>query len=355
MKRINIAWTDEEKKFVLKRVLEDKVHPWDVWPECNARFKRNRSYGAVKSFLTDHSISYSGLVRKGAQGGDNKIEVEQYTEEQMREELSKRGYKVEKREEAKTDRRFKIDTSKFEGDTIKIAIISCSQLGSKYQQLTYLRDFYKYFQGQGGKIVLHCGDMVDGEKMYRGQEYELFLHGAKAQKDYCIENYPRMENGGKTHVIMGNHDESFWKHNGIDALEDIAKEREDIVYHGRWGAYPKINDLSIYMAHGTGGVSYARTYRLQKLIEQFSPAQKPDFYFIGHWHVSTALFMYRNVTAFMTPCFQSQTPYLKGKGLYPEIGGFIMDITTNDTFRKKGTAKVKFEYVPFYVPKENDY
>lgn len=353
MKRICKPWTQKEKEFVLSRVIKG-IHPYDVWLEYSkCPDFSSRSYKAITSFLKDHQVSFAGLVRK-----NDKYETEEvfrFTEEEMRKELSKRGYKVEKQEEAKTDKRFKVDTSIFEGDTIKIAVIACTQLGSRYQQLTYLKDFYKYFQDQGGKIVLHCGDMVDGEKIYRGHEYELFLHGAKAQKDYCVECYPRMENGGKTHVIMGNHDESFWKHNGIDILEDIAKEREDIVYHGRWGAYPQVNDLNIYMAHGTGGVAYARTYRLQKNIEQFSPAQKPDLYFLAHYHVSTALFMYRNVTAFMVPCFQSQTPYLKAKGLYPEIGGFIMDITTNDTFRRKGTAKISWEFLPFFVPLDGDY
>jgi len=346
MKRICKPWVEKERDFVLGRVIKG-VHPYDVWLEYNKcpEFSK-RTYPAIKALLKDNNISYAGTIRKNDKYATE--EVLRFTEEEMRKELSTRGYKVEKIEEAKTDRRFKVDTSIFEGDTIRIAIIACTQLGSKYQQLTYLKDFYKYAQDQGTKIFLHCGDMVDGEKMYR-------LHGAKAQKDYCVEHYPRVENGGKTHVIMGNHDESFWKYNGIDILEDIAKEREDIVYHGRWGAYPKINDLNIYMAHATGGVAYARTYRLQKNIEQMSPAQKPDIYFLGHYHVSTALFMYRNVTAFMVPCFQSQTPYLKAKSLYPEIGGFIMDITTNDVFRKKGTAKIRWEHVPFFVPIEGNY
>lgn len=358
-KKISIPWTKKEKDFVFKKVLKENMHPYDVWPEYNEKFKRSRSYNAIKAVLKDHNISYVGLIRKDVSMETAEIHTREYTEEDMRQILSKKGYKVEKIEAKKIDRKVKIDTSLFDGDKIKLAVISCTQLGSKFQQLTHLKTFYQYIQEEGVKAVLHLGDMVDGIDVYRGHEYELFLHGAKAQKDYCIEHYPRMENGGKTFVITGNHDHSFMKKAGEEILEGIAKEREDIEYLGMYGAYPQIGGLNIYMQHGGSGVSYARSYRLQKNVEQFSPDAKPDIYFLGHYHVSCALFEYRNVTSFMIPCFQSQTPFLRRKALYPEIGGLIIEFTVNNKpvakGRKYSLAQMQFRFLPFYVPINEDY
>ena len=343
-------WGKEEKAYLLKHA--KTLHPVDILPELNTKFGNNRTFKALTNMLSECKVPYKHLIRPP--DAMDPVDPQFMDEEGMRKELSKMGYKVEKRGLAEVDRKFKIDTSMFEGETSRFAVISCTQLGSRFQQLTFLKNFYKYIENQGIKVVLHCGDFVDGEKMYRGHEYELFLHGCEAQKDYAINEYPELKNG-KTYVIMGNHDECYWKQNGVNILQGIAKDREDIVYLGRWGAYPKIGGLNIYMAHGTGGVAYARSYKLQKNIEQFAPAKKPDLYFIGHWHVSAALFEYRNVTAFMIPCFQSQTPYLKAKGLYPEIGGFIVEVVSNDTFRKDGTARIKWEFIPFFVPRDDDF
>jgi predicted phosphodiesterase len=276
-------------------------------------------------------------------------------ESDMAEELASLGYKVEKLSADKADRHAPIDLSMFDGEHIRFAVISCTQLGSKYQQITYLRDFYKLADDRGIKVVLHCGDLVDGMNVYDGQEYELFIHGVKAQADYAAENYPQLSNGGITYVISGNHDYSFMKESGADILEQVSQRRSDIKYIGAYGAYPDIGPMKVYLHHGGGGGAYARSYRLQKNIEQFAPEAKPDLYFMGHYHIGCHLPMYRNVCAFMIPCFQSQTPFLRRLGLYPEIGGLIMDITINDWHRKAGLVDMKFEWVPFYVPKENDY
>lgn len=363
----NFPWQREEVKYLKKRVEKDHIHPHDVYYEMKEKFgggKPYRTFNAVRHKLNDLDVSYGGLRRKDEisqinesveSSGVKMAPAKEPTERELREQLSSMGYRVEKVEQASVDRRFKVDTSMFEGDTYKMAVISCTQLGSRYQQLTHLKSFYQYIQDQGIKTVLNCGDIVDGIRVYRGQEYELFIHGAKAQREYTIEHYPKMENGGKTIMISGNHDYSFMANGGEKIVETICDKREDLEYVGDYGAYPKIGPLNIFMAHGDCGVSYARSYKLQKNIEQMSPANKPDIYFVGHWHVGCMLPEYRNVIAFMIPCFQSQTPFLKRKSLYPELGGLIVSFTINDVTRKDGIARCKFEWVPFYVPIDNDY
>lgn len=198
--------------------------------------------------------------------------------------------------------------------------------------------------------MLHCGDLVEGERLYRGQEYERFLHGADAQIEFAVKNYPRRK-GVCTKVIGGSHDYSFYKLAGIDVLESINRQRNDIEYLGMWGAFVEIDGIKIYLHHGTSGISYARSYKLQKLIEQLAPEQKPHMLFDGHYHVSCHIPMYRNVVGWLVPCFQAQTPYLKGKGLYPEIAGLICEVTPDEN----GIGKIRFEVIPFYVPVKDDF
>lgn len=349
----NVLWSKEEEDFLRKHVM-DGIHPKDFRDELNTKFGKNRTAHGIRGKCAQLGLSTAHLSPKSKAGLPEKQTVKSYTEEELREELSKRGYQVEKRETISMDKRFSIGTAMFKGERKRFAVISCTQLGSKYQQLTFLHKFYDKVQEEGIKIVFHCGDMVDGINVYRGHTYELFLHGAEAQEDYAVEYYPK-RHGIKTYVIEGNHDHSFQKTAGVKIIKNIAQRRKDIIYMGDYGAFPQLLGLNLYVQHGGGGVSYARSYKLQKMIEQMAPASKPDLYFVGHYHVSAALFQYRNVTAFMIPCFQSQTPHLRRLGLYPEIGGLIVEVTENDAFRKKGIAGMKFEWVPFYVPIEKDY
>jgi len=260
--------------------------------------------------------------------------------------------------ELETQKVIKVDLKKFKGKLNKLLIVSDSHLCSKYQQLTYLTEVYHYAKEQGIKTVLHAGDVSAGHpRMHRGYVYEtLFKYGYDEQLEYIVDKYPKI-NGMTTYMIGGSHDWIWYKVGGVDIIKAIAKERKDIIYMGYAGAEVIIPDLdlNIYIHHPTGGVPYARSYRMQKTIEQFAPQNKPDILIQGHLHINNFLPMYRNVVGFAIGCFEAQTPFLKSKGLYPEISALLVEITTNDYFRENGIASVKYEFLPFFVPKENDY
>lgn len=266
--------------------------------------------------------------------------------------IQSKGYFVTK--QAKQENyTFKLDIAPVCSDFYKIGIVSDTQIGSKFQQITHLDTFYQVCEACGVTTVFHCGDILDGEKVYKGQEYELFLHGADAQVDYCVKNYPSIE-GITTYFICGNHDESLWKHGGIDIGKRISEKRKDMVYKGFHGAFFGTDSIEnlIYLHHGAGGISYARSYRLQKLIEQIAPERKPYFLLEGHFHVSCYLPAYRNVGALLLPCFQSQTPYLTRKGLYPEIGGVIMSFSIGEL---NLPSKASIDFITFKEPIEEDF
>ena len=88
----------------------------------------------------------------------------------------------------------------------RIALISDTHIGSTCQQLTYLRDFYEKCEAVGVSAIYHAGDILAGNgKVYRGQEYELFVHGLDDTLDYFEEVYPKID-GVNTYFITGNHD-----------------------------------------------------------------------------------------------------------------------------------------------------
>lgn len=217
-------------------------------------------------------------------------------------------------------------------------VVSDTHLGSKYQQLTLLKSAYEDFDRSNVDFVAHAGDLVDGHKMYKGHENELFKHSADEQRDYAVEQYPRLKNGKKTYVIAGNHDESFKKTAGYNIVRDICTKRKDMVYEGMIGATFNIGKIRIEMVHPSGGVSYARSYKSQKHAENLSSALievvrakkdaslLPHVMILGNWHISDVLPDYQGMMVVTQPCFQAQTGYLRAKGLTPNIGYSIFDV-----------------------------
>lgn len=233
------------------------------------------------------------------------------TDAELVEELQGRGHRV-KLEKPPSDRRFRRAPKKKKHH--RFAVCGDTHLGSRYQQLTHLNSFYDLVVKEGIDTVLHLGDLVHGHhRMHRDQVYELHVHGADAQTQYAVDTYPKRD-GVTTLLLTGNHDDSWFSDSGYDVVKGFCERRDDTLYLGSRGAYLEYGGVMIYLWHPRGGLSYARSYRLQKMIEQMSPESKPHILFSGHWHVGAHLPAYRNVDAFLVPCFQSQSPFEKKIG-----------------------------------------
>lgn len=271
--------------------------------------------------------------------------------DELLKKVQEKGYYVARTPLERRGQTFKGDLKRWSGPSYRFGVVADTQLGSRYQQLTHLYTFYSIIARRRINTVFHCGDLVDGEKIYRGQEYEIFCHGADAQRDYAIAHYPKRKSVS-TFIISGNHDQSFHKVAGYNIVKAICQQRGDMVYLGDDVAFYELGNLPvrIMLMHARGGVPYARSYRMQKIVEQLAGGTKPHFLFMGHLHVMD-LMQYRNVQAVTMPCFQGQTPYLAAKGLNPEVGGLIVTFQVD----KIGLAKVVFEWIPFYRHKKNDF
>jgi predicted phosphodiesterase/biotin operon repressor len=294
----------------------------------------------IVSWLKKESLSIGEISRR--------LDRSKESVAQLAENLKRSGFDVQfdpsKREFA-LERHDKTIFKPLELDTlfkkkIKIGIVADTQFGSKYQQPSILYTAYAHFEREKIDFALHAGDMVDGNNVYRGQTSEIFLHDSDEQLDYVVDKYPRSDTF-RTYCISGNHDGVFKKDVGYNIVKHICEKRPDLVFRGDYQAEFQVKDLRIVMIHPDGGGSYAKSYKSQKILEgvvssaiqTFSSEvgkALPQLMIFGHWHFTCHLPFSYNCCTISTPCLQAQTPYLARKGLTPEIGYIIIELTMND-------------------------
>lgn len=246
----------------------------------------------------------------------------------------------------------KVRVNKWDGnEIIKFGLIGDPHINSKYVQLTWLHNFYDTLVEQEIPICYNAGDMTSGEHMRTGHEYEIYRHGADEQVAEIVRTYPK-RTGIETHFITGNHDASIYKVAGCDVGKAIARERNDMVYLGRDCAVVNIAPkCSIELRHPWNGAAYALSYHPQKIIESMEADSKPNILAIGHYHKALYLF-YRNIHCFCTGCFQSQTPFMRGKGLAAHMGGWIITAYVDEN----GYLRlINPQFIPYYYPIKDDY
>ena len=235
--------------------------------------------------------------------------------------------------------------------TITFGVVGDTHIGSKYAQLTYLHDFYDLLEARGITSVYHTGDVSDGIKMRPGHEYELCDISYDEMVTDIIANYPKRDNI-TTYFITGNHDASVYKHIGADIGVSIADKRKDMVYLGRDAAVVFLTPkCSMELRHPWDGTAYAISYKTQKLIEAMEADSKPNILCIGHYHKAEYIF-YRNVHCLQTACFQSQTPFTRGKGMAVHTGGWIVTVNVAED---GSVISILPEFVPFYKCIKDDY
>lgn len=257
-------------------------------------------------------------------------------------------------------REFKSTEFKYFRKYYRMGLVSDTQIGSKYQQMTLLYDAYAEFKKQKVDFALHAGDFFEGVGVFSGQDVEIFMHDpfGDEQIEYADKNYPHAD--FKTYIIGGQHDRIFWKRHGRNIIEALCKKRKDLVNRGFYKAEFSIKGLKVGLMHPGGGVAYARSYKMQKIIENMvgfiasiPKANAPILEVMGHWHIPCHLPSYMGIDAVSLPCFQSQTPYLEQKGLMPVVGYAIAELWLD---RDKNESKVTINFYNQNAQiRENDY
>ena len=248
----------------------------------------------------------------------------------------------------------------------RIGLVSDTQIGSKYQQMTPLHDAYSIFDTRQTDFNVHAGDVFDGVDMYRGHRDELFLYDAEQQRNYAEKHYPHSKRGTNTYLIGGQHDYCYMKQNGYNILEHLCELRKDLIYRGFYSAEFSIKGLRIGLEHPGGGIAYALSYAIQKFTEDLAGyvltriRNKPEdlnllpvMVFFGHYHKMMHLPSYMGVDAVGLPCFQSRTKYLQQKRHHPDVGCAIAEIYL-DKNNNLSSTKIEFVNMNSQI-KERDY
>ena len=327
------------------------------WKQVNHAIDRARKARGTPRNI-DYKKTVFSMIEKGKYTKDdicNRIDKGPKFVDSIIDAYKRQGYRIEvnddifylRKEFTQEDR---VHKHHWNSNMVKIGVVSDVHLNSKCQQFTHLCSIYDLFEQEGITDVYNAGDLIDGEGMYKGHNYEIFNHGADAQAGYVIKNYPSRK-GIITHFITGNHDLSYFKTAGIDIGVRIAEARKDMDYLGQLGAYVEVApDVNMYLLHPDGAVPYAVSYKPQKIISSFMGGRKPKILIIGHYHQAEYIFD-RNVHCIQASCFQGQTKYLMRKALMPKIGGWILEFNVHDGTVNNFTPR----YIPFFKELKEDY
>ena len=216
---------------------------------------------------------------------------------------------------------------------IIFGVASDLHFGSRSCQITALNEFSEICKKKGVKHMFVPGDVTAGYGVYPGQLYDLYAVSPEEQADSTALNLP---GGFDWYLMGGNHDNAFIKKGGLNIFTILKAKRKDIYYLGFDDVdIPILNNTDVKMIHPSGGVPYAISYRLQKSAEQISYSElskiaygaknRPSIRFIlcGHLHIQMQA-MVGSIFGAQCGCFEGQTNYLKRKGLFPAIGGYII-------------------------------
>lgn len=227
-----------------------------------------------------------------------------------------------------------IRTKKLLKNTVRFAVISDTHFGSAHCLKDEIIDFVNMAYDEFDvRLILHAGDILAGNNVYRGQQFELEKWACKDQCQICVDTLPVRKNLQYVY-IMGNHDVDFMKSNGTDPSDLIDAWRPDMKCVGTIASRFILDpyDLDIELSHIKTS-AHARSWSLEKHLQKtISKHNAPDILFCGHKHTN-GYFTPQNVHSCLVPCFETINIYGTYGDFYPTIGGIIVTVTLDDTGR----------------------
>lgn len=251
---------------------------------------------------------------------------------------------------AKRQRKYVLPVS---GDTLRLAVISDTHIGSLYHRADALAAFYREAERQKVDAVVCAGDVLAGWKVYRGQEFELRDRGLDEQLQRLAMEWPQV--GLRTLFITGNHEASIKNAVGVSVGNAISGMRKDLEFLGEDQATVELKTqggatVRVMLIHPGGGTAYALSYKVQKLVESLAGGKKPHLLCVGHYHKAEFIPAYRNVAIVQAGTFESQTPFMARQGISAHVGGWIVEMHPGTD--KGLCGRIRAEFIPFYEPGE---
>lgn len=212
------------------------------------------------------------------------------------------------------------------GNRLKFAVLSDLHLGSIFTSEDFLLKAIDYVNNLELDFVLITGDVTEGFSNREGHVYELSKIGYHAQKEYAIEMLSKVKH--QMYMISGNHDLWYYKKNGAKIVHDICNGIENAVFLGEDYATLKVPngpDIGLWHGGSDGGGSYARSYRMQKIIESINVEDRPQILLTGHDHKYVSIYT-GGVYGIGCGAIQSQSNWMKGKRLEANTGFIVADV-----------------------------
>lgn len=279
-------------------------------------------------------------------------------------EMELKGYifdlQIHGREISISGDRVKLAKSPIKKDTItkinfkgceefEVLVLGDNHFGNTHQQKTYTKEAYKEAERRGVKFAINTGDITDGQSNRPEQIYENFLHGADAQSQYVIDNYPKAP--FPTYLLLGNHDGWFMKAGGTDIGKIISAQRPDIIYIGSGKARLEFGNLKIDVIHPGDGSNRTVSQALQTAASIIDDNNKPNILVSGHHH-RYAHFIERGIHCFECPALEGRTSFMTAKHLVNTMGYMFWKIKVD---KKGNLISITDEPIIKYEEILNDY
>ena len=230
----------------------------------------------------------------------------------------------------------------------KFAVIGDLHYGSKKHESRALSQFCDEVVDAGISDIFVAGDVLDGDKIYRGHCYELCAQGLDDQVQLVIDELPRRK-GLTWHLITGNHDASYLGNVGCNALQTLverAKEqgREDIKYRGDAQTMVNYKGLRLEIGHPKKGTIGLYSSRPLESYLDITRDARPDILLEGHQHRFGCC--YRHLTwGFLVGCFQGRTGFMVDRNLWPDVGGLLIAVYAPKT--KNEHKRVTWQFLSY--------
>lgn len=265
-------------------------------------------------------------------------------------DMASRGYNVVDGVVSRLASGRKVTVEHFYGDVVRFGIVSDTHIGNHHSMEDQLHEAFEVFRKEGITAVYAPGNLIDGEKTYRGQEYEIKVMGVDNVVSNLARVWPRVPGITTYHVASSTcHEGYYFKSAGVLVGKLIETARPDMVYLGLDEADVVLHDSdarpTLRIIHPGGGSSYADSYRPQKIVESYGGGEKPTVLAIGHYHKSSFNDI-RDVQVLQAGCLERQTPFMRKLSLRAAMGFWIVEIQ----FSEHGSLRrFKQEWFRYYV------
>ena len=241
--------------------------------------------------------------------------------------------------------------------------------GSKGAQISARNKAMEVMYDSGVRDIIVPGDINAGHKVYRGQELDSVSERPDDQTA-ITETYCSRYDDLRYHIMGGNHDYSFIKEGGHNALKALCEKRDDFLYYGYDLVTVRLTEnVDALVWHPRGGQAYAMSYRSQKMIEQVAFEQlmevikknvtpKVRFLFVGHWHGILMGYAKGPIWIQHSGAFEGQTNLSRQMGVFPELAAVILEgkitkdrnIIRDLTTRCLRFTEIEEDYLNYPVP-----